>query len=351
MRSVIPIVEQLDRAVCELATDHPLNGRIALILVDNGLELMCHQKCADLLLDDRLRSPRRLTLEQCSDARGRAFDKKIRFLKDLGHIPGDQIQAMAILHEYRNQLYHVGLRDDPIIGQLAFLYFHLAAGLLDSLFGEQRYLRWEPEIISDAARRLLPELATAKYRRAKVDVAGLRSRLLAACPRPPMPVERALSEHLLVRIDQTEAAFGVIAKGRSGTDDPVATMQIVQLEADTLAALVRVRRDGNKALKAKGLAPKPFDIELLSMARGTKVLVDLNGRLLPGWKPRYPKLPFDSWRKQARSIAAKRRNLVALEMFDRMRKEIDHLEDIMADPIEYMHGWHQHLEDVAMDSR
>jgi hypothetical protein len=47
----------------------------------------------------------------------------------------------------------------------------------------------------------------------------------------------------------------------------------------------------------------------------------------------------------------KRENLVALEMFDRMRKEIDHLEDIMADPIEDMHGWHQHLEDVAMDSR
>jgi hypothetical protein len=60
-------------------------------------------------LDDRGRSPRRLTPEQRSDARGRAFDKKIRFLKDLGHIPVDQVQAMAILHAYRNQRYHVGL--------------------------------------------------------------------------------------------------------------------------------------------------------------------------------------------------------------------------------------------------
>ena len=351
MRSTIPIVEQLDRAFGELAVDHPLNGRIALILVDNGLELMCHQKCADLLFDDRYINSRRLTPEQRSDARGRDFDKKIQFLKDLGHIPADQIRAMAIFHEYRNQLYHVGLRDDPIIGQLAHLYFCLAAGLLEPLLGAQRHLRWEPEVISDTARRLMPELATTKHRKAKVDIAALRGRLLAACPQPPMPIEQALSEHLYVRIDQAESAFGFIARGRSGTDDPIDTMRTVQLEADTIAALIRVRRDGDKALKAKGLAAKPLDMEALSIARGTKVLVDLNARLLPSWKPRHPQLPFDSWRKQATSIARKRQALLALEMFDRLRKEVDLLEGMMAEPIEIMHGWHQHLEDVAMDSR
>ncbi|MGX5832436.1 hypothetical protein [Mesorhizobium sp. 43Arga] len=351
MRSIVPIVEQLDRALAELAIDHPLNGRIALILVDNGLELMCHQKCADLLFEDRHRNSHRLTPEQRSDARGRAFDRKIQFLKELGRIPPDQVRAMAILHEYRNQLYHVGLRDDPIIGQLANLYFRLAVGLLESLLGAQRHLRWEPEVVSDAARRLLPELVTTKYRRAKVDMTGLRDRLFAACPQPPMSVERALSAHLLFRVDQAESAFGIIARGRSGTDDPVDTLRTIQLEADTIAAIVRFRRDGDKALKAKGLPPKPLDVDALAMARGTKVLIDLNARLLPGWKPRHSQLPFESWRKRAKSIGAKRPALAALEMFDQIRKEIDLLEDIMAEPIEVMHGWHQYLEDVAMDSR
>ncbi len=351
MRSIVPIAEQLDRALAELATDHPLNGRIALILVDNGLELMCHQKCADLLFDDRHRNSRRLTPEQRSDARGRAFDRKIHFLKELGYIAPDQVRAMSILHEYRNQLYHVGLRDDPIIGQLAHLYFRLAAGLLESLLGTQRHLRWEPEVVSDEARRLLPELAATKYHRAKVDMTGLRDRLLAACPQPPMSVERALSAHLLFRIDQAESAFGIIARGRSGTDDPVDTLRTVQREADTIAAIVRFRREGDKALKAKGSPPKPLDVDALAMARGTKVLVDLNARLLPGWKPRRPQLPFESWRKRAGSLSAKRTALTALEMFDQIRKEIDQLEEIMAEPIEDMHGWHQHLEDVAMDGR
>jgi len=61
VRSIVPIAEQLYRALAELAIDHPLNGRIALILVDNGLELMCHQKCADLLFEDRHSNCRRLT--------------------------------------------------------------------------------------------------------------------------------------------------------------------------------------------------------------------------------------------------------------------------------------------------
>lgn len=351
MRSVIPIVEQLDRAIGELTTDHPLNGRISLILVDNGLELMCHQKCIDLLFEDRHRRSHRLTSEQRNDARGRAFDRKIRFLKDLGHVREDLVPALAILHGYRNQLYHVGLRDDPIIVQLAQMYFRLTAGLLVSLLGAKRHLRWEPGVITEAARRLMPELATAKLYRAEVDFARLHDHLLASCPQPPRPIQRSLSEHLLVRIDEAEASFGFIAKGRSGKDDPLATLNTVQLEADTLAALVRHRREGEKRRKAKGLAPTPFDIEQLSLARGTTIFIDLNRRLVPNWKPKHRKLPFDGWRKQARSIGIKRQELIALGMFDHMIKEIDHLEDVMADPIEDMHGWHQHLEDVAMDSR
>jgi hypothetical protein len=123
------------------------------------------------------------------------------------------------------------------------------------------------------------------------------------------------------------------------------------MEADTLQALIRYRRDGDKQLKAKGLQPQPFDLARLLYARGTRVFADLNVRLLPNWKPRHAKLPFTGWRKQAQSIRVKDQNLLALEMFHRVIKEIDHLEDNMADPIEDMHGWHQHLEDVAMDNR
>ncbi|MGA0565632.1 hypothetical protein ACO2RV_24735 [Ancylobacter sp. VNQ12] len=197
----------------------------------------------------------------------------------------------------------------------------------------------------------MPELATAKRYGAKVDIAGLRARWVAECPPPPVPIAQALSRHLLARVDEAEASFSIIARGRSGADDPTATLRTVQLEADTLTAIRRHRRDHDKQLKAKGLEPKPLDDEQLAMARGTRVLEDVNARLLPNWTPNHPVLPFNSWRKQATSIRTKRKASIVLGSFDRIRREIDQLEDLMAEPIEDMYGWHQYLEDVAMDNR
>ena len=49
MRHLLTVVEQLDRAARELATDHSINNRLALIFVDNDVELMIHQCCLDHL--------------------------------------------------------------------------------------------------------------------------------------------------------------------------------------------------------------------------------------------------------------------------------------------------------------
>ena len=46
MRYIALIVEQLHRAALELAIDHPINNRIALILIDNAAELVVHHRLA-----------------------------------------------------------------------------------------------------------------------------------------------------------------------------------------------------------------------------------------------------------------------------------------------------------------
>jgi hypothetical protein len=46
MRFATLVVEQLDRAATELAVAHPINARIALILVDNAAELIIHRNVA-----------------------------------------------------------------------------------------------------------------------------------------------------------------------------------------------------------------------------------------------------------------------------------------------------------------
>ena len=47
------VVEQLDRAAGELRTDHPINNRLALILVDNATELVIERRCSDHVREDK----------------------------------------------------------------------------------------------------------------------------------------------------------------------------------------------------------------------------------------------------------------------------------------------------------
>jgi hypothetical protein len=159
-----------------------------------------------------------------------------------------------------------------------------------------------------------------------------------------------LRDHLLARIERSESDFAIIATGRGGKDDPKDTLRRVQLEHDTLAELVRVRLAQDKERRRRGLAEKPLDEAFLSMARGMPILVELNGKLLSDWRPKHAGLPFSSWRKQAASVETKE-SLQALDVFDRVLREIEALDDVMAEPIYDMHGWNQHMEDVMMDRR
>jgi hypothetical protein len=47
MRYAKTCIEQLDLAALQLHQDNPAYRRFALILTDNIVELMCHQKCED----------------------------------------------------------------------------------------------------------------------------------------------------------------------------------------------------------------------------------------------------------------------------------------------------------------
>lgn len=49
LEHTLTIVEQLHRATEELRTDHPTNNRLALILIDNAVELIVHHHCMDRL--------------------------------------------------------------------------------------------------------------------------------------------------------------------------------------------------------------------------------------------------------------------------------------------------------------
>ncbi len=184
MQELLTIVEQLDRASSELLTDHPINNRLALILIDNATELMLHGQCTSHLELDSMffpvlksyesileRHPEAdvngpmndiakhvLTPQQRSSARGRFLAPKLKVLTDKGDITTDERQFIAAAHEYRNELYHVGLAHADIIRAIAAHYFLLACDLLPRM---QNSFFWAESISSadtytDIAKRYLP---------------------------------------------------------------------------------------------------------------------------------------------------------------------------------------------------
>src|SRR5262245_14126366 len=108
MRYVTTIVEQLDRAASELATDHPINSRLALILIDNATELILHRRCTDELEWDHIRA--KLSGLERRQARGQFLEGKLKVLEVLGDLKPEERQFVRVAHEYRNELYHIGLK-------------------------------------------------------------------------------------------------------------------------------------------------------------------------------------------------------------------------------------------------
>jgi hypothetical protein len=351
MRFILPLAEQLDRATSELSEGRPLSSRLALILIDNAFELMCHQRCLELIEEDSRAAKPTLTLRDKAAGRGQAFDSKMALLKRGGYFSDVDVRSVQILHSYRNQLYHVGLRDDPVVGPLARLYLKLVLSYAPQLLRPVRFLRWEEALSQSEIIAHFPELAEARRYACKVDVAAFCARIAArADPNPPL-LRDALAEHLTDLAEKSEANFGIIAKGRSGKDDPAATLRRVQLEADTIAEVVRRHRERERHLKATQVPFEPFDPDRLSIARGSGVLVEANLKLLPEWKPRHVKLPFSSWRRQAAKLRLGADDLAVLDRYARLHQEIDDLDEVMAEPIQDMYGWHQYQEDLAMDRR
>ena len=121
MDRIYAVIEQLDVARELLADAEPLTGRLALILVDNAIELILHGSCENEIRVDQLGDGLRLVLPAKYDqkarkaALGQRFDAKLKFCRELGMLTESEARTVVITHSYRNELYHSGIRYDPIV--------------------------------------------------------------------------------------------------------------------------------------------------------------------------------------------------------------------------------------------
>jgi hypothetical protein len=131
-------LEQLDLALEQVGKGDPYSARFALMLTDNVIELMIHQiaeTASKQLVGHDLRSRREIPLDYphrstLKKALGQSFPSKVSFAQLTGRLTDEQATSVLILHKTRNELYHLGARDDDLLPHLARFYLAFTCDIL-----------------------------------------------------------------------------------------------------------------------------------------------------------------------------------------------------------------------------
>jgi len=360
LQELLTIVEQLDRASTELLTDHPINNRLALILIDNATELMLHGQCTSHLESDSFYSPmlkayqsilerdpaadvtaqmndiakHALTPRQRSRAKGKSLDDKLKVLKDKGDLITSERRFIAIAHEYRNELYHVGLAHADITRALAAQYFLLACDLLPRV---RNSFLWGESISSadtytDIAKRYLP------MRGDKVDpshLSDITREQLAEKLRFNLPsglpnLAETLALSAQSSIERVMANFGFLMDNNPFGLDKAEMLETAQWQLDLSKELER--RD------VDGLWVDPNYRQAL--ARVAIVLEE-------DWRQKYNSIPEESWRRRSGAIRQEMNPLIALGKYQNLRDDMSYLEEAFESASEDLDRWIQHQVDLA----
>ena len=356
MRYALTIVEQLDRAAAELANDHPINNRLALILIDNATELVLHRRCAGLLEMSNLTSSlwkahqavaksnsqnqspfsedlRKsvMTAKQKVGAAGKFLEGKLKVLGQMGDLSPAERRFISIAHEYRNELYHVGLSHDDITRAIAGHYYLLCCELFVRIGNAGL---WGRTISSDdryteVAKRYLP------LRNGRVDPFGIENEELAQKLRCALSDEipnlaGTLESSAHAAIDALMNDFNFLIK-----DNPFGVGENRVLE------LAQWQRDLTEALEREGVDGSWLD--LAYQVSYAKVAVDLEAT----WKQKHTSVPYQKWMRRATAVGQESDPLVAMDLYQSLRNDMSYLEEAFESSAVELDRWIQHESDIA----
>ena len=336
VRFVLTVVKQLDRAAHELETDHPINNRMALILIDNAAELLIHRQCVGHLETDNeysrlwkahesiaARNPNAdqteileelraslLTTNQRKGASGIRFGPKLKVLYQTDELKSTERQFIKIAHGYRNQLYHVGLTHDDVIRAIAGQYFLLTCNLFVRLEGAGFFGHTFSSIdeYSEVAKRYLP------MRDGHVDTFGFDKKIVAEKLRRALPsdiadLSKTLGYSARTAVEEVRDELEFLVINNPFGFDSEKMIEVAQWQKDLSDELEKQGIDG--------LWIDPGYRESLEQVEASLALK---------WKQRHRSLPVEKWLDRADGIQREHDPLVALEKYQSLRNDMNYLE-------------------------
>lgn len=138
MESIAKIIEQLDEATIQIDKQTITGSRLALILIDNAIEITMYDFIKnellgefDIFATDDLDSVK-------PDIQFPEFRNKTNYLISNEIISDDEKNLIYKCHAYRNEVYHSSISRDSIINQIAKKYLQNCCAIMPKLFP----IRW-----------------------------------------------------------------------------------------------------------------------------------------------------------------------------------------------------------------
>lgn len=305
-------IEQLDLALEHIALNDANNARFGLMLTDNVVEITLHQLALDRQNDIKNRSyfyeknpfPHE---KELTAALRRHFEPKVKFAIAENKLSDEEAESITALHNVRNEVYHVGVRDNVVLPAMAHFYFHLATMFLG---------RYTPRHFSWGSNQAIPTRA-AKYFHGGKFFPGKLEDYPAACVTlgaeaafNPAYLVAALADRLDRVIEQEDAAVDLLSQvPRKTTRDLAVT--------DTQAWAIAFTEEGKQFVRKRVIetAAKPANI------------LDYIGILSRDYPFAVRRDPIPSWRQRAASLRAEAHPHKALKKY---RDFMDQTEELRA---------------------
>ncbi|TBY66240.1 hypothetical protein E0H51_34075 [Rhizobium leguminosarum bv. viciae] len=279
------LLDQMDLALEHLQKDSVHDARFALMLTDNAVELAMHklatEKYAVLKSWHHLQQtyPHK---QELAEALGQSFDAKLKFARIEKMVTEEQARTVAIMHEFRNELYHVGLQHESILPAIAPFYFSFACEILRAFPGHG---------LSYGNLTVIPERAKKYFnssRRSPAELGDFEKAcgtLKDRCQFVKGTTIGALADHIELIITENNAYLDVISAGAYPRGKGITRDQAT---IDCQVWRLAFAPEGHKFARENGFSDS--SIRDLVEWLGRKFPLKIKKDPIPGWRRRVTRL-------------------------------------------------------------
>ncbi len=313
-------IDQLDLALDQLAVNDRNFDRFALMLVDNVVELVLHKYAQNRASENRMwgaiDEPRN-NPKQVAKALGQNFDQKVKACCHLGLIDQALRDSLLYLHQFRNTVYHRGLRHEGILHSLALFYFSCACQVL-TLYEPSWWVWGSNDKISHRARKYVGSPTTV----ADGDVFKYAFvRLAEVAESMPQDLVGDLSADLGRTVTQVDEMIHFLATG--GPEQKSRDQVIVDVQAWAFA----------------------FTDEAKMFARDKGCTESCVGPYVEWIGANYPwpikRDPIDGWRKRHRALVSESDRHRTLKKYVDFMKQTEDIRGKIDESAAQLDGWIQ----------